>query len=253
VEEIGTGWYLRGDVGYSRGTKPSISYWPNDGLTALSNGRLEDNGIIGLGFGYKFNEWLRTDVTVEHLRQGVKWDRVGDCYGFGNGCPTYASNNGTLAITPVLANLYVDLGNFGGITPYIGAGVGFATVAASQAGWRGAETATSIPGDSYSTYEFSYEGYTSISLAAAGMAGFSWDLGSGFQLDLGYRYLWVQKARGGITRSRTTTITNPDPNANPAVEGGTVVNEFVSEDGSGVRYKDLGLNQVRIGLRYFVY
>lgn len=77
--EVGTGWYLRGDVGYQ------LERQHRDGAVGTSD-FLFDNNIVGLGqvgpldffsarvqqspvtgnvgFGYQFNDWLRADVNL---------------------------------------------------------------------------------------------------------------------------------------------------------------------------------------------
>ncbi len=57
--EWGTGWYLRGDVGaaYIR---------PNDLNGIVLSPDFPNNWTAGLGFGYQYNSWFRTDVTVDY-------------------------------------------------------------------------------------------------------------------------------------------------------------------------------------------
>src|SRR3954471_4882044 len=63
--ELGTGWYLRGDVGYIDYSKPreAIGYslgMPFDSIT------LDNTWSVGGGVGYAFNGWLRGDATVDY-------------------------------------------------------------------------------------------------------------------------------------------------------------------------------------------
>ena len=62
------GWYLRGDIGFSnqsveRITNPVIAA----GTTLTTSQKGFDSAPFGgVGVGYKFNEWLRADLTGEY-------------------------------------------------------------------------------------------------------------------------------------------------------------------------------------------
>lgn len=211
AEEIGTGWYLRGDVGYVRNAAPQ-SEWRDD---RFSDTKAADTASFGLGIGYKYNEWLRVDATADHIEHyGVRG--VAPCRN--PGClPGDLSRERTeLGGWALMANGYVDFGNWAGITPYVGGGIGAARIVTSRHDSfnPGSKTpnGTFAAGDRWS-------------FAASAMAGASYDLGSGFQIDAGYRYLWIDGAETGTSS---------------AVKG-------------RVEFKDLDSHQVRIGVRYFVY
>ncbi|MBX3597520.1 MAG: porin family protein [Rhizobiaceae bacterium] len=96
------GWYLRGDVSYLA-DKPVYDF--------PLFGREPENTRFGAGagVGYRFNEWLRADLTAnfvasDSLDQGAGSAKNTIWTGFATG--------------------YVDLGTFVGLTPYVGAGVG---------------------------------------------------------------------------------------------------------------------------------
>ncbi len=123
---------------------------------------------------------------------------------------------------PVLANAYIDLGNWYGVTPYVGAGAGFAWMRTSGAlGY--------LQNGNASWVAYQTERQTT-SPAFAAMAGLSVDLGSGFQLDAGYRYLWVTSNSGPAftTVAGATAPTNLD-------------------------LRNTGFHQARVGLRWFVF
>src|SRR5829696_7119787 len=63
VSELGSGWYLRGDVGYLEYSKPKEDPFGQPGA-ALQNLRLRDEFSVGGGFGYQFTNWFRADVTA---------------------------------------------------------------------------------------------------------------------------------------------------------------------------------------------
>src|SRR5437870_3091295 len=61
VEEVGGGWYLRGDIGFSNQQVGSTKYdfgslaGPTS-VDTVSKG-FETGGIFGIGLGYQFNSW----------------------------------------------------------------------------------------------------------------------------------------------------------------------------------------------------
>src|SRR5215203_2831824 len=70
ASELGSGWYLRGDLGYVRyrSAKDADASPSNPILRDIKFG---DTYSFGGGFGYQFTNWLRADVTVPitaHLR-----------------------------------------------------------------------------------------------------------------------------------------------------------------------------------------
>ena len=99
---------------------------------------------------------------------------------------------------PLLANIYADLGNYGGIRPYLGAGAGVAFVKQSwdrNAVFNGATpfvyaNQTTIYGQSPNVGKKSRTNF-----AYALMAGVGYDLRDGVTLDVGYRYLDMGTAK----------------------------------------------------------
>ncbi len=60
--EFGTGWYIRGDAAFAMDSLPEISplgFFPD-------NSGLRNTYSLGFGGGYKFNNWFRTDVTLDY-------------------------------------------------------------------------------------------------------------------------------------------------------------------------------------------
>jgi len=134
--EWSSGWYLRGDLEAQQLTTPSV--------TSDFAGQLGKNGNIGggIGVGYQFNNWLRADVTLDRsvFRPGQALPSIWCPYSlvrlvdpnttkdvgiFANPnetCTPYESAH--LDRTSLMFNGYVDLGNWYGLTPYVGAGIG---------------------------------------------------------------------------------------------------------------------------------
>src|ERR1700728_472068 len=71
IVEIGTGWYIRGDIGVSLDNAPTLSFDPGSlaapppasiAPTYGANSTKTDF-VGGGGFGYKFNTYIRADAT----------------------------------------------------------------------------------------------------------------------------------------------------------------------------------------------
>lgn len=216
-DDMGSGWYLRGDLSYDRAQRPGFSF-PAASPVHVWKG--SNDLSAGFGVGYEFNEWFRSDLTVDYLSRGTGVRPVTNAT---NTVTAYGSSR--LEVLPVLLNGYIDFAAFGGLTPYVGAGVGFAGVSLSAmtANWTTA-------GPVNHSYTFGESG--SVTPAAAAMAGVSYDLGSSLRLDLGYRYLWVKDAK---------------------TSNGSIVNNGVTTAVGPAKYEDLDFHQFRLGLRYFLF
>ena len=184
-----SGWYLRGDVGVgineiggfrstlqptnlTGGAAPAIFNAYND---------LGDSALIGAGVGYQINNWFRADVTGEYRSSAPYRSGMGyTAFCGGAYClDTYSSN---IASAVFLANGYVDLGTWYGVTPYIGAGVGLAH------NHMGAMTDVGV-GTGYAADR------SSDNFAWAAMAGLAFSVTPNLKLDLGYRYLDMGSVR----------------------------------------------------------
>jgi opacity protein-like surface antigen len=151
--EFGSGWYLRGDIGYSNMQIPVV-------VADFANS-LGRNGVAtgGIGAGFQFNNWFRADVTLDRsvFRPGggrpPVWCPSGTVINYAAATANATSPNagqpaGYLydpneTCTPVItsnlnrtspmANAYIDIGNWWGLTPYVGAGVGLSYLQTSAA------------------------------------------------------------------------------------------------------------------------
>jgi opacity protein-like surface antigen len=134
------GWYLRGDVGVgayqlsglrSTFADPTVVV-PAPLFNAVSIG---DAAFAGAGVGYQFNNWFRFDVTGEY-RTAAQYSAIqsySDIWSAPGTSPCgltarcHDVYHGQHSAAVFLANGYVDLGTWWGITPFVGGGVGFAT------------------------------------------------------------------------------------------------------------------------------
>jgi len=129
--ELGSGWYLRGDVGWSQNNGPRLSSISLDQKANLWN--------LDVGAGYKFNNWLRADATLG-------FSKPRDIAGKGRNvtCPYLLTPNvantgflwdvdrntcssefrADLSKTDLMLNAYIDLGSWAGLTPFVGVGAG---------------------------------------------------------------------------------------------------------------------------------
>jgi opacity protein-like surface antigen len=235
-----SGWYLRGDIGRSEYAKPKLRLDPNP-LAEVDAGWTYDNGsfmerqtaptrtydfydqrlthsiFVDLGIGYQFNQWLRADATFE-WRGGSKlkaYDLLTRSYVYSQSAydgswnvdwqtRSLLRNNyrGNLDSLATMVNAYVDLGTFGGITPYVGAGLGLAYHRITSLTDTGHNDVTTTDANGVSnTTRHTTGGYfkdgKKTSFAWALMAGVSYNLTQNVKLDIGYRYANLGKARSG--------------------------------------------------------
>jgi opacity protein-like surface antigen len=236
--EVGTGWYLRGDVGYAfTRSMGNVDFRTFDAGT-YTNGRLDraelDSGMTyGIGFGYTFNQWLRADITLD----GFNADFNGSVASTdpceapvpepGTTCRT--TGTGSASTLSLMANGYVDLGTYAGFTPYVGAGAGM-----SRVKWGGfSENTYCVDGSATCAAALlgttPHSGKTDYRFTYAFMAGLAYDISPNLKLDVGYKYTHVA---GG-------DMFNWD--AASATAGAT-----------GTQGRDDGFSsqEVRVGLRY---
>jgi opacity protein-like surface antigen len=162
LQQLGSTWYLRGDISYRLQT-PASADWGGLAVTDPSiDGALGFGGGIGIKMG-----WLRIDATADFAFPATLQGNV----------PGVASFSGTVDSVVVLANAYADLGTWYGFTPYIGGGVGTAGVRTSSVS---------------STFVQSSAGMVGVdrwNVAWALMAGVGYNVTPSLLIDLGYRYL----------------------------------------------------------------
>jgi opacity protein-like surface antigen len=147
MAEVGLNWYLRGDIGV--GLDPATTFsmapvstpaqgagvLPFDGSVGSARQRQDFSGDIGVG--YRFNNYLRGEATYEyrvgpagHNLNTVICPQTATIYPTQTGYEyqTGETCNGSLSLqqrnSTVLASAYLDLGNYWGVTPYVGAGAG---------------------------------------------------------------------------------------------------------------------------------
>ena len=183
VEPVSS-WYLRGDVGVGAMHADGVTYLPNPNnnpsdFTIQSVG-IGDQSFLNAGIGYEVNNWLRLDVTGEY-RTKAAFNFWG---GYTTACPNPFAQcldvyNGYISSLVFLANAYIDIGTWYGLTPFIGAGVGTAGNQMSGFSDVGIPTGGSGVGPTV----------TQWNLAWAIHAGLSYAVTENLKLELAYRYL----------------------------------------------------------------
>ena len=183
------GWYLRGDVGYSKAkfrdtTFPS--YYPKDccaaeGDSGHVSGKLKGSFLVGGGVGYQVTDYFRTDLTLDYMtRAKFNGGRSSFCQG---DLHCMSSDNSKMSALSLLANAYIDIANINGFTPYVGAGIG-----GTRVKWnnliQNKPNGDAIELDGASNWRFTW----------ALMAGASYDLTQNLKLDAGYRF---RRVNGG--------------------------------------------------------
>lgn len=164
--EIGSGWYLRGDIAYVPSVNAKARLKGNDAW-GVRSGDVKATAAFSGGVGYQFTDNLRSDLTAGYRKMKI------------GGEPIEAD------IWEVMANAYYDIGNFSGVTPYIGAGLGMANMKYDIG------------------YNNSIDGRNTTRLQWALMAGAAIDVTENIKFDLGYRYARISSGDAADSASGT--------------------------------------------------
>lgn len=177
--EVGSGWYLRGDIGYQINEEYDGERDLNGdyGVVDIDVDSDEKRWTGSLGIGYHLTDWLRSDINVGYIpgnEVDVDYDDGGNI------------EHGELSNDAwyVMANAYVDLGTYVGFTPYLGAGAGvLSTKHEADAHYDNGGFERDFSDDGRD-YEFAY------SLDA----GVAYHFTDNLSADLGYQYISAPNA-----------------------------------------------------------
>ncbi|TAL77390.1 MAG: porin family protein, partial [Beijerinckiaceae bacterium] len=197
--EFGTGWYIRGDLAFADDSLPPLSADLSQFLSSARQASLS----AGLGAGYKFTNWLRTDVVLDYRKTISAAGRgpTRDCITQLNGTPPIPAEtvygdctpnyNSSVRRWDLMANVYADLGTWYGITPYIGAGAGLSLTrtSSSQRWYMGNGNPYHVATDGFYFNWDSNSGDLRYQFAWALMAGVSYPIMDHLLVDIGYRYI----------------------------------------------------------------
>ncbi len=173
-------WYLKGTIGMSN--PEADAFFVNEPAFVNHTMHHEDiksGPLYGIGIGVEHNRWLRFDLTGEY--RGKQLVVGQDSYNYGV-CPGSCGTNEYTADMESwlgLANAYVDLGTFRGITPYVGGGIGFASI--DMQGFKD----VNVPNNSVF---YGDRDHQTTNFAWALYAGLSYDVTPQLTLDFAYRY-----------------------------------------------------------------
>jgi opacity protein-like surface antigen len=174
-EYLTSGWYLRGDLAYRF---QHIGASSSGDFTQVPNptSAKQDNAyVFGLGAGIK-RDWIRLDVTGDYgWRSKYKAEYTGGEF------------TGDLETFTVLANGYIDLGTWYGVTPYFGAGIGAANLIFSS--YQNANATAPMPSTAVPDSRWN--------MAWAVMAGLSYSITPNMLVDIGYRHVDMGDITGG--------------------------------------------------------
>jgi opacity protein-like surface antigen len=208
-----SGWYIRGDMGIGlhrsakmKGTPDPLSLvFPNFVPVSynIRPAAISGSPFIGAGFGYKFNNWFRADITAEYRTSTFSSQ---DEYVYGNPLAVPANTSvlrnfyrGNLGSMVYLLNAYVDLGTWHGVTPFIGAGIGISRNTLHGVTDEGySNTFAGAGAGNTSNTSGTFKTKTTTQFAWALMAGAAYDVNSRLKLEMGYRYLNMGGAKAPI-------------------------------------------------------
>ena len=122
-----SGWYLRGDIGYSNQRVDELDNALYDFYDEVDTVDKDFTGapLAAAGVGFRFNKWFRADVTGEHRS---KSEFNGADIGYVDGFIIPDNYSAKKSEWLGMVNAYIDLGSWHGISPFIGAGVGAVNV-----------------------------------------------------------------------------------------------------------------------------
>jgi opacity protein-like surface antigen len=198
--EVGSGWYLRGDVSYlaQKSFKNGDFTFPATVNASRSFDDSENAYFASIGIGYHFNDYLRADLNLGYL-PGNKAS-----FGYDDSAavalptlPTQGSGSLQNYGISGMLNGYVDLGTYVGITPYVGAGIGLVR---SSRKLSAIYVDNNVPTNSFSVQD----NHTQYSLAYTLNAGLAYQVTKNVSVDLGYQYFSAPSAEYVTAESLTS-------------------------------------------------
>ena len=183
-----SGWYLRGDLGYSFNKMRGAKFFQGDSSADEVNfttASIKDSFWVGGGVGYQVNNYLRTDLTFDYMfKSDFRGSTVGGNSG-GGACAVACTSEDLSALRAysLMANAYIDLGTYAYFTPYIGGGIG-----GSYVKWDKLRNTSCPDGGGVCDDTVEHGGKGSWRFAYQLMAGASIDVTCNVKADLGYRF-----------------------------------------------------------------
>ncbi len=199
LTEINSKWYLRGDVGFN------ISGRQESGFAGTSTYEYDDGYGVSIGFGRQENQIFRWDINLEHLMESSSATESSRTFSAIDPLiPASVTVGGkekfesSYNVFNTMLNGYIDLADIEGFRPYLGAGIGLASLSNSEkltltcsagatvycenpSGGIGEEVVAVTRDVTAQKWVMSY----GLS------AGFSYNINRNMMVDFGYQYLNV--------------------------------------------------------------
>ncbi|MEI9901570.1 MAG: outer membrane beta-barrel protein [Hyphomicrobium sp.] len=191
------GIYVKGYIGQAN---PDVGNMWNEvydsGIFSVQDHEIKSSTLYGIGLGWQARHWLRFDGTIEYR---------GDALFVGSDLSTAPGTNQYTADIKSwlgLVNAYIDMGNWCGFTPYIGAGIGFANISVDGLRDNGLAYGEfpNSPSIAYGADK------TTTNFAYAFYAGASFDVTPQVALDLSYRWANLGDAASGPVTTYDSTV-----------------------------------------------
>src|SRR5262249_14341199 len=208
-----------GDIGYKIYNNPS-AHFDVAGYGNMIDENLTNSEVVGLGFGYTWNDWFRTDLTVDYEWPGKFHGRLhcpAPCTAAPD--PEFSNEFADISAWTTLINVYFDLPAIAqmptGLTPYVGGGIGASNLTTSKVhSINPAGAQTTWPGDSKWNFAWSLT------------AGVSYAFTKNLRFDVNSRSVNLGEAVSGPTSPLFNT--------------------------QRIHYDNIDANEIRVGLRYLL-
>tara|TARA_B110000503_G_C7110066_1_gene397686 strand:- start:232 stop:909 length:678 start_codon:yes stop_codon:yes gene_type:complete len=199
-------YYLKAEVGVSKSEKIKSD---QNFYKYSENKSFNSSPVYSLGFGYKINDKLRSEVTYSYTDLKYKF----------NGPSTENKNMiincaQKVNIQTGMVNLFYDIATYQKLTPYIGFGLGYAKINPKKASF------------STKTTETLYMSNKSENLTYALMGGLSINITDKINFDIGYKFQDFGKAKPLYIKTMLTGKSNVEKGYKIKTHSGTI----------GVRY-----------------
>jgi opacity protein-like surface antigen len=195
------GWYLRGHLGMSNQRLGSMEHELFDDVALhefVDEGSFDSAPLAGVGIGYQFNDWLRMDGIVEY-RGKADFSALDRYDGDGDGVFDNTNDyDGAKSEWLLMANAYVDIGDWYGVKPYVGAGIGASRNTIS--GFR--DVNVPMSGVAYADEDPTWN------FAWALHAGVAYQATERLAIDFGYSYVDLGDAKTGKLRAYDGSVVN---------------------------------------------
>lgn len=179
-----SGWYLRGDAFFAYNKIGGADYYQgsNSSYVPFSTTKMRSSFGAGVGAGYQVASYLRVDATADYtFKSKFTGSTSGSC-GAATSC--VSTDIARMTAFSLMANAYVDLGTYGIVTPYVGAGIGGTYVKWGDLSNTSCDSSDSTNCDATVTHG----GRGSWRFTYALMAGAAIKINCQLKADVGYRY-----------------------------------------------------------------